>query len=63
MASAAFDETWDLSGAVPDIQLYYAVGEDVAGSDSWPNWNQGTEFRAIRSDPREDIIIARITSS
>ena len=47
-----FDETWDLSGIVPDVQLYYAVGEDVANSDSWPNWNERTEFRAVRDASR-----------
>jgi hypothetical protein len=24
------------------------VGEDVANGDLWPNWNEGSEFRAIR---------------
>jgi len=43
-----FDESWDLSGGVQDVRLYYAVGEAIANSDAWPNWNQGTEFRAIR---------------
>jgi len=48
MPTDEFDETWDLTGAVADIQLYYAVGAAVAGSERWPNWNEGTEFRALR---------------
>ena len=52
MPTDEFDDTWDLTGAVADIQLYYAVGAAVAGSDSWPNWNEGTEFRAIRDASR-----------
>jgi Zn-dependent M28 family amino/carboxypeptidase len=52
MPTDEFDETWDLSGTVPDVRLYYEVGADVAGSDSWPNWHEGTEFRAIRDASR-----------
>jgi Zn-dependent M28 family amino/carboxypeptidase len=52
MPTDEFDGTWDLSGTVADIQLYYVVGEEVAGSDTWPNWNEGTEFRAIRDASR-----------
>jgi len=52
MPTDEFDDTWDLSGAVADVQLYYAVGEAVAGSTTWPNWNEGTEFRATRDASR-----------
>jgi len=45
-----YDPNWDLSGGVEDIKLYYAVGEAVANSDVWPNWNIGTEFRTIRDE-------------
>ncbi len=48
MVTDEFDETWDLSGAVADVQLYYALGVAVIDSDLWPNWNEGTEFRALR---------------
>ncbi len=43
-----YDPAWDLSGAVEDVGLFYAVGAEVAGSDAWPTWNEGTEFRGIR---------------
>lgn len=52
MPTDEFDQTWDLSGAVADVQLYYAVGEVVANSDDWPTWHEGTEFRAIREESR-----------
>ncbi len=52
MPTDEFDETFDLSGAVADVQLYYAVGAAVAGSSQWPNWNEGTEFRAARDASR-----------
>lgn len=39
---------WDLRGAVQDIELYFAIGLDVADSDAWPQWYEGNEFRAVR---------------
>ncbi|MDH3271713.1 MAG: M28 family metallopeptidase, partial [Gemmatimonadota bacterium] len=48
MVTDEFDETWDLTGAVPDVRLYYEVGRAVIDSDVWPSWNDGTEFKAAR---------------
>ena len=52
MVTDEFDETWDLSGAVADVQLYYEIGAAVIQSDIWPNWNESSEFRAIRDASR-----------
>ena len=52
MVTDEFDDTWDLSGAVPDVRLYYEIGAAVIDSDIWPNWHEGTEFRAIRDESR-----------
>jgi Zn-dependent M28 family amino/carboxypeptidase len=52
MVTDEFDDTWDLTGAVPDVQIYYEIGAAVIDSDVWPNWYQGTEFRAIRDESR-----------
>ena len=41
-------DDWDLRGLVQDIELYFAIGLEVADSDAWPNWHEGNEFRAIR---------------
>ncbi|MFM7376687.1 MAG: M28 family metallopeptidase [Erythrobacter sp.] len=43
-----FDESWDWSGVMTDLQLYYRLGRMMAESSSWPNWNEGDEFRGIR---------------
>ena len=43
-----FDENWDWSGVMQDLQLYYRIGRAMAMSTSWPNWNEGDEFRGIR---------------
>jgi Zn-dependent M28 family amino/carboxypeptidase len=43
-----FNEAWDWSGVMADLQLYYRLGRMMAASTSWPTWNDGDEFRAIR---------------
>ena len=43
-----FDPNWDLRGSQQDLFLFYQVGLEVANSQSWPNWLQGKEFKAIR---------------
>jgi Zn-dependent M28 family amino/carboxypeptidase len=39
---------WDLSGAVEDLQVFFAVGYRVAQADRFPEWKPGNEFKAIR---------------
>lgn len=43
-----YDENWDLRGAQQDLFLFYQVGNELANSRDWPNWNDGNEFRALR---------------
>ncbi|GIW51528.1 MAG: hypothetical protein KatS3mg081_0883 [Gemmatimonadales bacterium] len=43
-----FDPNWDLSGAVEDLQLLFRVGYRLANEDRFPNWREGTEFKARR---------------
>jgi Zn-dependent M28 family amino/carboxypeptidase len=45
-----FDENWDWSGVMADLQLMYRLGRMMAMSSSWPNWVEGDEFRAIRDE-------------
>ncbi len=42
------DSSWDLSGAVQDLRFFYRVGWAVANEATWPNWAEGSEFRALR---------------
>jgi Zn-dependent M28 family amino/carboxypeptidase len=49
-----YDPTWDLSGAVEDLHVLFGVGYRLAQSDAWPEWNEGTEFRAIRERSRRE---------
>ena len=46
------DASWNWDGIASDLQLYYAVGRDLATSRAWPNWNPGDEFRAARDASR-----------
>jgi Predicted aminopeptidases len=39
---------WDLSGAAQDVTLIYEIARELANSRSWPNWNAGSEFKAVR---------------
>ncbi len=39
---------WDLSGAVQNDQLLFAVGYQVANGDQYPTWLSGSEFKAKR---------------
>ena len=45
-----FDENWDWSGVMQDLALFYRLGRMLAMSTSWPNWNEGDEFRRLRDE-------------
>lgn len=47
-------ETDDLSGIVEDAKLLYRVGLNLANSQEWPRWNEGSEFKAIREKSRNN---------
>ncbi len=47
-----FDPSWDLTGALDDLELLFRVGYRLVTSDDWPNWREGNEFRAIRDADR-----------
>lgn len=45
-----YDPNWDWSGVMADLQLFYRIGRALAVSTSWPNWNEGDEFKAVRDE-------------
>ncbi len=45
-----FNEAWDWSGVMADLQLYYRIGRSLSMSTSWPNWNEGDEFKGVRDE-------------
>jgi Zn-dependent M28 family amino/carboxypeptidase len=46
--SDEWNANWDLSGIVADLNVLYTVGDQIANSDTWPDWYEGNEFRTIR---------------
>jgi Zn-dependent M28 family amino/carboxypeptidase len=38
----------DFSGAAQDVALVYDIGRELAFGRDWPDWYEGSEFRAIR---------------
>ena len=46
----AWDATWTMDAAAQDLDLLYRVARDLANSRAWPEWNEGTEFRAVREE-------------
>lgn len=44
----AWSPEWDLRGAAQDIELFRTIVEDLGNSTRWPQWQAGSEFKAIR---------------
>jgi Zn-dependent M28 family amino/carboxypeptidase len=45
----AWTPEWNLDGAVMDIDLVRRLAVELAGSDRWPDWKDGSEFKAVRA--------------
>lgn len=43
-----FDPSWNLDGAIQDLEALYGVGRTLADDGSWPNWYEGNAFKAAR---------------
>ena len=50
--SDEYDPAWNLEGAVADLRLMFDVGLRLADGAEWPNWSEGSEFRAVRDSSR-----------
>jgi Zn-dependent M28 family amino/carboxypeptidase len=46
--SDEFDENWDFSGDVQDMEALLKVGLRISASDTWPEWRPDSEFKAAR---------------
>ena len=40
---------WDLRGAAADVDLILFAGGELMNSRQWPDWNDGSEFKALRA--------------
>ncbi|MGN6482728.1 M28 family metallopeptidase [Luteibacter sp.] len=43
-----YDMRWDFTGVMQNVMAYYKVGDNLANSDEWPAWKDGSEFKAAR---------------
>ncbi len=48
-----YDNSWDLSGIEQSTEILFELGYGLANSQDWPNWYEGTEFRALRDEMRK----------
>lgn len=39
---------WNLESSIDDLKLLFNVGKRIAFEESWPQWKEGSEFKAIR---------------
>jgi Zn-dependent M28 family amino/carboxypeptidase len=40
--------TWTMQGAVSELKLLFRVGKRLAFETTWPQWKEGSEFKALR---------------
>ena len=51
--------TWKLEGIVQDLEVVRSIGETLASSGQWPNWREGSPFRAARDAMRAASVGSR----
>lgn len=40
-----YNEQWDLSGAVEDMQAFFEIGYELSNEGVWPQWSKTSEFK------------------
>lgn len=45
-----YQEQWGWDSLLAELQLFFETGYLLANDDAWPNWNKGTEFKALRDE-------------
>jgi Zn-dependent M28 family amino/carboxypeptidase len=46
--SDEYDPNWDLSGLQEDLHMYFMIGYRLSMESTFPNWNEGSEFKSKR---------------
>ena len=49
----AWNARWDTEGQAQDVALLFDVGNALANGDAWPQWDEDSEFRAVRERSAE----------
>ena len=55
--------TWKLDGIMQDLEVAYSVGETLANGGQWPNWYEGSPFKAARDQLRPAAPATTATAS
>ncbi|WP_286268725.1 M28 family metallopeptidase [Thalassotalea hakodatensis] len=45
-----YNEAWGWQGLIAELQLFFETGYLLAETTEWPNWREGTEFKAYRDN-------------
>ncbi len=45
---------WDLTGALPELNIIQTMASELAGATTWPAWNDGAEFKPARDRTASD---------
>jgi hypothetical protein len=53
--SDEYDPSWELAGAIEDLQLLFSVALRVANQEAMPQWTAGDEFEAARKSALDEI--------
>ena len=43
-----YDSSWTFAGGIQDMQMLFLVGKKLANESTFPQWKQGSEFKAVR---------------
>ncbi|MGN6619162.1 MAG: M28 family metallopeptidase [Ilyomonas sp.] len=46
--SDEYNPAWTFEGTLQDMQILSNIGNKVASAEKWPEWKEGSEFKAIR---------------
>lgn len=48
----AWTPAWDATGQAQDVTLLYDLGHGIANDAGWPEWQEGSEFKAVREQSK-----------
>lgn len=40
-----YNDAWDMSGAVEDMQAFFEIGYELSNENVWPQWSKTSEFK------------------
>ncbi|MDE1191772.1 MAG: M28 family metallopeptidase [Arachidicoccus sp.] len=46
--SDEYNPSWTFEGGIEDLQMLFLIGKKLANESTFPQWKQGSEFKAIR---------------